>query len=174
MEKIKIEKRVVKYGEEVLRKITSKVENFDDNLKQIVEDMREVMSDYGGVGLAAPQVNLSKSLAIVDISCGEEEDEFLVLINPEILESKGCEEGIEGCLSLPGIDLKIKRATEIKLRRQNLEGKILEETYEGFKARAIQHEMDHLVGVLIIDKVSPLSRQLAKKKIKKLKQNNEW
>ncbi|MCK4836733.1 MAG: peptide deformylase, partial [Candidatus Aminicenantes bacterium] len=141
---------------------------------KLVEKMRFTMYEASGVGLAAPQIGKSIRLAIVDITSGENQDEFMVLINPEIIESQGSESAEEGCLSIPGISVQVDRSTHIKIRAHDLQGKEIQKEYEGHKARVIQHEIDHLKGVLIIDHLSILKKQLAKKEIKKLKKNDQW
>lgn len=168
------ELRIYKYGEEVLRENAEKIEKVDDSVKNLINKMKRIMIEKNGVGLAAPQVGKSIQLIIVDPTVGEDPKEFLPLINPEIIESEGEETGEEGCLSVPGILLEIKRSKTIKLKALDINGKEFTKEYSDFKARIIQHEIDHLKGTLIIDKISPLKRQLVKKDIKKLKKNGEW
>ena len=131
--------------------------------------MRITMYDAVGVGLAAPQIGESIQLAILDLSLGEEEEEFMVLINPQILESEGSETEEEGCLSVPGFLLPINRKSKILLKAVNLNGEEIKQEFEGYKARVIQHEIDHLNGTLFIDRISALKRELYKRRIKKLR-----
>ena len=167
--------KIFKYGEEVLKLKAEEIKNIDEKIKKLTKKMSETLHNVpGGIGLAAPQIGESIQLAVIDLSMGENENEQMVLINPEIVESDGNETEEEGCLSLPGFLLPIARKPKILLRSVNLDGKEIEQEFEGFKARVIQHEIDHLEGVLIVDRVSSLKRQLVKREIKKLKKNGEW
>ena len=168
------ELRIHKYGEEILARKSERVGKVDASIRQLVQEMKAKMIEENGIGLAAPQVGKSIQLVIVDPSGGEDPEAFLPLINPEIIDGSGSEVGEEGCLSLPGILLQIKRFTKIKLKATDLDGNESVREYDDFKARIIQHELDHLDGTLIIDRVSTLKRQLVKKEIKKLKANDEW
>jgi peptide deformylase len=165
---------ICKYGETVLKEKAREVQNIDEQTAELVKRMRRTMYEANGVGLAAPQVGQSIQLAVVDLTQGEEQDEFMVLINPRIIESEGSEAGDEGCLSIPGITTQVSRATRIRVRAYDLQGREIEKDFEGYKARAIQHEIDHLRGILILDRVSSLKKQLLKKEIKKLKANEQW
>ena len=131
-------------------------------------------NSYSAIGLAAPQIGKSLQLSVIDTSIGEDKDDLLVLINPEILEAEGSEVDDEGCLSFPGINVPVKRNTRIFLKSIDINGKEIRVEIEGFLARVIQHEIDHLKGVLIIDRLSSLKRQMLKKEIKRLKKNGEW
>jgi peptide deformylase len=111
---------------------------------------------------------------VIDISRGENKEDLLVLINPEILDAEGSEVDNEGCLSFPGINVLVKRNTRIFLKSFDINGKEIKQEIEGYLARVIQHEVDHLGGVLIIDRLSSLKRQMLKKEIKRLKRNGEW
>jgi peptide deformylase len=111
---------------------------------------------------------------VIDISRGENKEDMLVLINPEILEAEGSEVDNEGCLSFPGINVPVKRNARIFLKFIDINGKEIKQEIEGYLARVIQHEVDHLGGVLIIDRLSSLKRQMLKKEIKRLKRNGEW
>ncbi len=166
--------RLYKYGEEVLKYEAEDIKNINQELIDLINSMRQAMYDFRGIGLAAPQIGKSIKLATIDLSSGEDEKEYFVLINPYIVEAEGKDEMEEGCLSIPHISLTVPRNTRILLKGITLDGKEFEREYEGFIARVIQHEVDHLNGRLIIDRVSPLKRQLAKREIKKLKQNGEW
>jgi len=166
--------RIYKYGEDILKQEAKDIQNINQQIVDLSNSMRQAMYDFRGIGLAAPQIGKSIKLATIDLSSGEDEKEFFVLINPYIIEAEGRDEMEEGCLSLPHISLNIQRNTKILLKAVTLDGKEFEREYEGFVARVIQHEIDHLNGKLIIDRVSNLKRQLAKREIKKLKQNGEW
>lgn len=135
------------YPDPVLREPTASVEEFDQALIELVSDMFETMDDSNGVGLAAPQIGLSKKILVV----GFEEERF-ELINPVLSEFKGNEAAEEGCLSLPGVQVSVDRATSIRVDAKNKQGEPLTFTAHGFVARIIQHEVDHLNGALIIDK----------------------
>ena len=168
-------REIVKYGNPILETPSEAVTDFDsDELRALVADMFETMYEASGVGLAAPQVGLSKRITVIDCSCGEEPDEKLVLINPKILSTEGQQVGEEGCLSIPGFREDVKRAQKVTARAQDLEGNLLEVTGEGLLARAILHENDHLNGILFIQQLSPLKRELIKRKIRKLKRKGEW
>ena len=128
----------------------------------------------GGIGLAAPQIGQPIQLAIIDLSMGEKPEEHMILINPQITESEGSETEEEGCLSVPGFLLPINRKTKIFLKAIDLDGNEINQEFEGYKARVIQHEIDHLNGVLIVDRISSLKKQLVKREIKKLQKNGGW
>jgi peptide deformylase len=165
---------IVKYGDEILKRRAEPVRAIDDQLRALVEHMVFTMYQAPGVGLAAPQVGQSIQLCTVDPSQGETPGELITLINPEIIARDGEELSDEGCLSLPGFVFPVKRFTRILLKALTLDGKEVQFECAGFKARVIQHELDHLNGTLIIDHISPLKRSLAKKEIKRLKQSEQW
>ncbi|MEW6712560.1 MAG: peptide deformylase [Candidatus Riflebacteria bacterium] len=145
--------RVLHYGEEPLRNESQPVEKIDNDIRRLVEDMFETMYASNGVGLAAPQIGKNIRLAIIDTG-----ENPLVFINPEIVKSSGKEICDEGCLSFPGLSEKVQRATRVVARATNLEGQKFEIEAEGLLARAIQHELDHLDGVLFIDRISKARR----------------
>jgi len=148
-----------------LRTIAKPVETFDGGLSKLIEDMTETMYDAQGIGLAATQVNVHKRLLVLDIS--ESQDQPLVYINPEILELEGSETCEEGCLSVPGIYAEVSRAEKIRVKAQNADGSFFEEDLDGMHAVCLQHEMDHLVGKLFVDYLSPLKRRMVTKKLEK-------
>lgn len=156
------------YGDPILRKNAEAITAFDDELRAFVKQMKDDMYEKDGVGLAAPQVGRSIRLIVVDPTVGEEEP--YVLINPEIYYySKDEEEYNEGCLSVPDITLSIKRPCVISVRALDEKGnEYTLEKIEGLLARAIQHETDHLNGILFVDRASPVRRQLISGKLKKL------
>ncbi len=166
--------RIYKYGENILRKNSKDIEVIDKSIKNLIEEMKIKMVEKNGVGLAAPQIGKSIQLAIIDPSAGEVTEDCFPLINPEIIAKDGIVTDEEGCLSVPGILLQIKRSKNITVRAIDLDGKSYTKTYSDFVARIIQHEMDHLNGKLIIDRISSLKRQFVKKEIKRLKENGEW
>lgn len=165
---------IVKYPDPVLAKRGEAVTVFDDKLKALVEEMFESMYAAQGIGLAAPQIGLSQRLTVIDVSFKKNPDEKVVLINPEIIEREGEQYEEEGCLSLPEIREKVKRAAKVKVRAQNTDGEWFEIEGEELLSRAFQHEIDHLDGVLFIDRLSRLKKDLLVRKIKKLIKNGEW
>jgi peptide deformylase len=166
---------IFKYGEPVLKELAEKIDNIDGTIAGLVEKMRHtLLNTQGAIGLAAPQVGESLQLSIIDLSMGENPDDFLVIINPTIKETEGKEVEEEGCLSVPGFSLPVDRATKILIHAYDLNGNEIEREIEGFEARVFQHEIDHLNGIVIVDKVSVLKRQLVKKEIKKRRKNGEW
>lgn len=151
----------------MLRQRGEPVEDFDDELRQLAEDMFEAMYEHEGVGLAAPQVGVAKRLFVMDIR--DEETEPRAVVNPVVTEAEGTERGEEGCLSLPGLVGVIERAERIVMEGQDLEGEPVRIEASGLLARCILHEIDHLDGVLIIDRVSPIKRKMLLSKWKKLR-----
>lgn len=167
--------RIVKYGDPVLEQRAENVTNFGTpELRQLVDDMFETMYANKGIGLAAPQVALRQRLTVIDPSAGEDPKEKLVLINPEILEKEGTQLGEEGCLSIPGFREDVRRALKVRIRAQNVDGEFFEIDGEELLARAMQHELDHLNGILFISHISPLKRDLIRRKIRKLVKAGEW
>lgn len=156
---------ILEFPDERLRKKAVAIETFDNSLRQLANDMLETMYQAPGIGLAATQVNVQKCIVVIDIS--EEKNAPLILINPELIKTQGQEESEEGCLSVPGFFETVKRAESIRLKAQDLEGKSFEMEADGLLAVCIQHEIDHLKGKLFVDYLSPLKRQLARKKVKK-------
>lgn len=165
---------VVKYPDPVLMKRGAPVTAFDAKLKQLVEEMFESMYAAQGIGLAAPQIGLSQRLTVIDCSFKKDPEQKVVLINPEIVERKGKQFEEEGCLSLPEIREKVSRAAWVKVKAQDVTGKWFEMEGTELLARAMQHEIDHLDGVLFIDRLSRLKRDLLVRKIKKMQKNGEW
>lgn len=167
--------RIVKYGDPVLETKAADVTEFDTpELQQLISDMLETMYAAKGVGLAAPQIGISKRITVIDVSAGEDPEQRLVLINPEITDKQGSQTGEEGCLSIPGFREQVTRAMRATARAQNASGEFFEITGEELLARALQHETDHLNGVLYISHISVLKRDLIKRKIKKLMKAGEW
>jgi peptide deformylase len=156
---------ILEFPDPRLTTVASEVETFDEALKKLVQDMTETMYSARGIGLAATQVNVHKRLLVLDVS--ENQDQPRVYINPKITSSEGEQIHEEGCLSVPGIYANVKRADSITIQAQDVEGNIFEEQAEGLHAVCIQHEMDHLVGRLFVDYLSPLKRNMVKKKLEK-------
>ncbi|HMC32012.1 MAG TPA: peptide deformylase [Candidatus Angelobacter sp.] len=165
---------IVLYGDPVLEKMAEPVTEFNEELKKLVDDMFESMYAAHGVGLAAPQIGISKRLAVIDTTFKEDPAAKLVLVNPEIIRREGRQNGQEGCLSLPEFRENVARANIVTVRAQDLEGKWFEKTGDELLARAFLHETDHLNGRLFISHVSGLKRDLIKRKIKKLVRAGEW
>jgi peptide deformylase len=165
---------IVKLGDPVLEKTAEPVTDFDDDLRKLVDDMFESMYAAHGVGLAAPQIGISKRLAVIDISFKEDPTAKLVLVNPEILHSEGQHTQNEGCLSIPEFREPVKRARTVTVRAQDANGNFFEKTGEELLARAFLHETDHLNGKLYIQHLSALKRDMIKRKIRKMAKAGEW
>jgi peptide deformylase len=156
---------ILEYPDERLRKKALPVEQVDESVARLVDNMLETMYAAPGIGLAATQVNVQKRVVVLDVS--EEKDTPLCLINPEVVEKSGSEEMDEGCLSVPGVFEKVSRSEKIKVRALDRDGNAFELETDGLLAVCIQHEIDHLDGKLFVDYLSPLKRQLVRKKLKK-------
>ncbi|MDP2156232.1 MAG: peptide deformylase [Nitrospirota bacterium] len=161
-------REIRKFPEPVLKKKAAPVTAFDEDLQRLIDDMLETMYAAPGVGLAAPQVGVSKRLAVIDISSREEQYPLIVLINPSILKSEGEIEFEEGCLSIPEYTAKVTRAEQVIVGCLDREGNDVELEAGGLLAIAIQHEIDHLDGLLFIDRISPIKREFFKKRYKKI------
>lgn len=159
---------VLHYPDPRLRTKAEPVEGVDKSIVKLVEDMFETMYQAPGIGLAATQVNVHKRVITIDIS--EDKNQPLCLINPQITQSSGTEKSEEGCLSVPGIYEKVKRAEKITVSALDKQGNTFELEADGLLAVCIQHEMDHLEGKLFVDYLSELKRQRIKKKLDKLRQ----
>ena len=166
--------KIVKYPEPVLSRPGEPVTEFDDDLRKFVADMFETTYDSNGVGLAAPQVAVSKRLAVVDLSVGKEPDKRIVLINPEIISKEGKLYEEEGCLSFPDIHEKVQRFAKVRIRAQDEYGKWFEMDGEDLLSRCFQHEIDHVDGMLFIFRMSALKRDLIQRKIRKLQRDGQW
>ncbi len=159
---------IVTYPDPILAKPSDKVTEIDDSIQKLIEDMAETMYDAPGVGLAAVQVGVNKRILVFDHAPEEEKGNYEVLINPEIVSSEG--EFIsedEGCLSVPDFRATVKRASSVIVKALDREGKELTIEAEGFLAVVLQHEIDHLDGVLFIDRISALKRSFYKRQVKK-------
>jgi peptide deformylase len=155
---------VRKYGAAVLRRRAARVEAVTPELRKIIADMVDTMYDEVGLGLAAPQIGVSLRLMVV---ADEEGREARALINPVITEQGGEIVAEEGCLSIPGVFAPVKRAEWVRLEAQDADGKAVTITARGLRARVFQHEMDHLDGILFIDRLDPVTRDRVKRRIKK-------
>jgi peptide deformylase len=166
--------QIVHYPEPVLLQPGEAVTEFDEDLKKLVADMFETMYEARGVGLAAPQVGVSKRLFVMDCSGGEDPAQRIVMINPEILRVEGEQDGEEGCLSFPGIYFPVKRDFRAVVRAHDLNGKLFEVDGMELTARCMLHETDHCDGIVFIDKMTVLKRELVKRKIRKLQKAGQW
>ncbi len=163
------------YPDPVLRTKTAPVEKIDSSLERLIEDMIETMHAAPGVGLAANQVGVSLQLAVIDLSSREDSGQrhpLLVIINPRILSTEGSVVEEEGCLSIPDYAENVKRASTVTVRAQDRAGKPFELRAEGLLAKALQHEIDHLNGLLFIDHLSPLKKSIFKRRWKKAAAEN--
>jgi peptide deformylase len=168
-------RKILKYGASVLEQAADPVTDFDTaELRELVADMWQTMYSAKGVGLAAPQIGFGKRVSVIDISAGEDETKKLVIINPEIVQSEGTQTGEEGCLSLPGFREPVTRANDVLVRATNEKGEEIELRGQELLARAFQHEIDHLNGILFINHLSALKRDIIRRKIKKLQKSGEW
>ncbi len=165
---------ITKYGVPVLEKPAAPVTKFDAELEKLCADMFESMYAAQGVGLAAPQIGLGVRLAVIDVSVGKNPEARLVLANPEIIHAEGEQREEEGCLSLPSFRGSVIRPLYVTVRAQDVTGKSYEMRSEGLLARAFCHEIDHLNGVLFLQHVSMLKRDLIKRKIRKLRKLGDW
>ncbi len=165
---------ILKYGSPELEKVSRPVEEFGIDLEKLVNDLNQTMYAEKGVGLAAPQIGVNLRVIVVDVTTAGENGERLSLVNPEIVDSSGKEKGEEGCLSIPGFTAMVERPTHIRIRAQTPAGEPVERDAEGLLARVISHEIDHLDGILYLDRISRLKRDLIKRKIRKLVRAGEW
>uniref|UniRef100_A0A7C4AKF3 Peptide deformylase n=1 Tax=Thermodesulfovibrio aggregans TaxID=86166 RepID=A0A7C4AKF3_9BACT len=160
---------IKKYPDEVLKKRADHVRSISGNLRKLIDDMIETMYNARGIGLAAPQVGVLKRIIVLDTNLTENQRSPVVLINPEIVSSEGEIVSEEGCLSIPGFITKVKRKEKVFVKALDRNGKQIEIEGTGLLARALQHEIDHLDGILIIDIISPLKRELFRRKYLKKK-----
>lgn len=166
--------KIVKYPEPVLQQLGEPVTEFNDELRKFVADMFETMYASQGIGLAAQQVGVAKRVTVIDLSQGEDPEQKLTVINPEIIWRDGKLYEEEGCLSFPDIREKVQRAAKVRVRAQDAYGKWFEMDGEDLLSRCFQHEIDHLDGVLFIFRMSALKRSLNLRKIRKLQSEGEW
>jgi peptide deformylase len=159
------------YPDPVLKQKTGRVTKINGTIERLIDDMVETMHAAPGVGLAANQVGVPLQVAVIDLSTREEQERrhpLLVIINPEILAMEGSIVEEEGCLSIPDYSEKVKRAVKVKVRAQDRTGKVFELEAEGLLAKALQHEIDHLNGLLFVDRLSTLKKSIFKRKFKKV------
>ena len=165
---------IVKYGDPVLTKEAAGVTEFNGQLAELVESMFETMYSAGGVGLAAPQVALSQKLFVMDCSGNKDPQQRIVCINPQIVETKGTIVSEEGCLSFPGVYFEVERPEVVTVSAQDIHGKQFTMEVSKLAARCVLHETDHLYGKVFIEYLSPLKRDLIKRRIKKKIKLGEW
>jgi peptide deformylase len=165
---------IVKYGDAVLEKPGAPIKKFDAALEQLAEDMFASMYAAQGVGLAAPQIGLSLRIAVVDVTGGKNPEAKIVLANPEIVHAEGEVREEEGCLSVPGFRGYVLRPQFVTIKAQDAKGETFEIRGENLLARAFCHEIDHLNGILFLQHLSMLKRDLIKRRIKKLRKQGEW
>jgi peptide deformylase len=165
---------IVKYPDPVLSRPGEPVTEFDADLRKLVADMFETTYASQGVGLAAPQVGVSKRLTVIDLSMGKNPKDKLVIANPEIIFREGKVYEEEGCLSFPEIREKVVRAAKVRIRAQDEHGKWFEMDGEDLLSRCFQHEIDHVDGMLFIFRMSALKRDLNLRKIRKMQREGKW
>jgi peptide deformylase len=165
---------VIKYGDPNLEKPSAPITTFDAELKELAEDMFASMYAAQGVGLAAPQIGKNIRMTVVDVTVGKNPEAKIVLVNPEIIHAEGEKREEEGCLSIPGFRGYVVRPQFVTVRAQNAAGEEFEIRGEDLLARAFCHEIDHLNGILFIQHLSMLKRDLIKRKIKRLRKQGEW
>ena len=168
-----MERQIVKYGAKVLRQKCVPVEEVGAEVKTLIDDLFDSMHAAEGVGLAAPQIGVLKRVIVIDVSSQEPEHPPLALVNPKIVSASGSVVGEEGCLSFPDLYGEVKRHAAVEIEALDGNGEAFRFTADGFYARALQHEIDHLDGELFIDQLSPLKRQLMRSALKRLKKEGE-
>jgi peptide deformylase len=166
--------KIVKYPEPVLQQAGEEVTEFNDELRQFVADMFETMYASQGIGLAAQQVGVARRITVIDLSLGKDPEQRLVLVNPKVIHHEGKQYEEEGCLSFPEIREKVSRAARVTVRAQNEKGEWFEMDGDELLARAFQHEIDHLDGILFIFRMSALKRNLNLRKIRKMQSEGKW
>ena len=166
--------KIVKYPDPVLSRPGEPVTEFDAELRKLVADMFETTYAEQGIGLAAPQVGVSKRVTTIDLSMGKNPKDKLIIINPEIISSEGKQYEEEGCLSFPDIREKVARAAKVRIRAQDERGKWFEMDGDDLLSRCFQHEIDHVDGMLFIFRMSALKRDLSLRKIRKMQRAGEW
>lgn len=168
--------RIIHYPDPVLITVGRPVldNEFDGELAQLVENMFETMYDARGVGLAAPQVGVSRRLFVMDVPVENGESQKHAFINPEIIHIEGEQTGEEGCLSFPGVFQTVQRHMRVAVRAQDIKGEHFELDLSELAARCVLHETDHCDGIVFIDRMTPLKREFAKRRIRKLQKTGEW
>lgn len=165
---------IVKWPEAVLETPAKTVTKFDDDLRKLADDMFESMYAAQGVGLAAPQIGISLRLAVIDVTLGKNPEAKIVIVNPDVIHSEGEQREEEGCLSLPSFRGNVARPQFVTVRAQGLDGNWFERQGEGLLARAFCHEIDHLNGILFIQHLGMLKRDMIKRKVRKRIKVGDW
>jgi peptide deformylase len=167
---------IVRYPDPVLLKVGKPIEaaDFENGLVETIDRMFATMYDAGGVGLAAPQVGISQRFFVMDVRDEDEKNDPKAFINPQIIHIEGEQIGEEGCLSFPGLFQTVRREMRVIVRAQDVKGDEFEADLEGLAARCVLHETDHCDGIVFLDRVTPLKRELARRKIRQLQQTGEW
>lgn len=160
-------REILTFPDPRLREKSKPVAEVTDNIRSLMNEMLEIMYEAPGIGLAAPQINVHKRIVVIDLS--EEKNSPLFFVNPEIIKSSGEEEMEEGCLSVPEYSAIVQRPSEVTVKALNQDGEEFEMDCNDLLAVCIQHEIDHLDGKLFVDYLSPLKRQMVRKKLEKLK-----
>jgi len=166
--------KIVHYPDPVLLKVGKPVSAFGDEFRSVVDEMFVAMEKAGGVGLAAPQVGISKRFFVMDVPDDEGGRQRHAIVNPTVLRVEGEQVGDEGCLSFPGLYQKVKRDMRVIVSGQDETGTDIELDLNGLAARCVLHETDHCDGIVFLDRMTPLKRELAKRKIKRLQSAGEW
>jgi peptide deformylase len=166
--------KVVKYGDPILQQEGAAITEFNGQLAELVENMFETMLEAKGVGLAAPQIGLSQKLFVMDCSAGKDPAERFAFINPRIVETRDIQVGEEGCLSFPEIYFEVERPRIVTVTAFDVHGKEFTAEFEELAARCVVHETDHVFGKVFLEYLSPLKRELVKKKIKRRIKLGEW
>ncbi len=165
---------ILKYGSKTLHEPSSTINSVDEDVKTLISNMTETMYSAPGIGLAAPQVGVNRRVIVIDLSLGEDPEALLALVNPEILDSNGCELGEEGCLSVPGIFEDVERPTHVTVKGLDRNGDEVVIKAEGLMARALCHEIDHLEGILFVDRLGSIKKRFIKKDISRKIASGEW
>ena len=168
-----MKREIVKFGASVLRQKCPPISEVDEDVRSLVTDLFDSMRAAEGVGLAAPQIGVARRVCVIDVSAQQPDYPPIALINPRILSNEGTQVGEEGCLSFPDLYGDVKRAESITVKALNLDGETFTTEGSGFYARALQHELDHLNGVLFVDHLSSLKRQLMRGALKRIKKEGE-
>ncbi len=163
--------KIFLYGEEVLREKASSVETIDEGVRELIRSMADTMRQAGGIGLAAPQVGESRRIIIAEVP--KEQKGLIALVNPKVVELEGSCEFEEGCLSIPGVCAKVKRAAEVVVEGTTPEGEVVKKRYSGLLATVMQHEVDHLDGILFVDRLGILGRSVLSFRLRNLAKANK-
>lgn len=165
---------LVKYPDPGLQEVCERVDEFGPDLRRLADDMVETMRAESGIGLAAPQVGVAVQLTVVDLSGGSDPEQLIRIVNPRVKTEEGELREDEGCLSFPDVILTVPRPARVVVSGHDLDGEDMEIEAEGLLARCLHHEIDHLNGVLFIERVSPLKRDMTRRRIAKRIRAGDW